>query len=614
MATPRSIQEDSARLQFWLESSSDWLWEIDAEGCYTYVGPRCRELLGYSPEQLMGVHWSLMMLNFEGCTRLQSRLSQAESFEEELPCLHYLGYGVTLWIKASPRWFQGCFTGFRGITRDVSARRSAALVLQEAGAMTSGEVGNFFGQLTQSIQSALAVDSQQALSQMEQANQLLVSRVSQRTLALRESEGQFQQIFEQSPSALAILALSGMIERINPAFAELVAHSLDPIDRSLLALNQGHDPFIGTCPMTLLAIDDDRLFDQIQQWLAEPKASFRQEFLHGPEAQKSWGLLTLRIVWDISGQPAAILLIIQDIDDRKQLEAQQARFIDGLALVNQQLARATQLKDEFLATMSHELRTPLNSILGLTEGLCEQVYGDLTPRQLKSLQTIDRNGQHLLSLINDILDLAKIEAGKLELTYGWVSIRGVCETSLGVVQPLAQRKGVEVEFEGVGNGDVGNGDVGNGDGERRGIEEERQWGRIWADERRVQQILVNLLDNAIKFTAVGGRVRLGVEAGAESPDEGLGQRIVFSVQDNGLGIEAELLPLLFEPFVQAQGLARSGGTGLGLALVKRLAQLHGGQVSVESQPGLGSCFRVALPRVEPQDKHLVDGSSPRDIG
>jgi PAS domain S-box-containing protein len=610
MATPRSIQEDSARLQFWLESSSDWLWEIDAEGCYTYVGPRCRELLGYSPEQLMGVHWSLMMLNFEGCTRLQSRLSQAESFEEELPCLHYLGYGVTLWIKASPRWFQGRFAGFRGITRDVSARRSAALVLQEAGAMTSGEVGNFFGQLTQGIQSALAVDSQQALSQMELANQLLVSRVSQRTLALRESEGRFQQMFEQSPIGLAMLALDGPIDKVNPAFRRLV-NDRQPPDQ-----NQGYDSMRGQCPMAVMGIDDPTLTDRLHQWLDQPEIGFSQELRYG--LQSAWGLLTLQILRNVDGQPAAILMMVQDIADRKHLEAQQAQLINSLAIANQQLARATQLKDEFLATMSHELRTPLNSILGLTEGLCEQVYGDLTPRQLKSLQTIDRNGQHLLSLINDILDLAKIEAGKLELTYGWVSIRGVCETSLGVVQPLAQRKGVEVEFEGVGNGDVGNEDVGNedvgnGEGERRGVEEERQWGRIWADERRVQQILVNLLDNAIKFTAIGGRVRLGVEVGDEASGEGLGQRIVFSVQDNGLGIEAELLPLLFEPFVQAQGLARSGGTGLGLALVKRLAQLHGGQVSVESQPGLGSCFRVALPRVEPQSRRLVDESGPRDI-
>lgn len=600
MTTPRSIQEDSARLQFWLESSSDWLWEIDAEGCYSYVSPRCRELLGYSPEQLMGVHWSLMMLNFEGYTKLQSRLSQAESFEEELSCLHYLGYSVTLWIKAKPRWSQGRFAGFRGITRDSSARRSAALVLQEAGAITTGDVGSFFGQLTQSIQSALAVDSQQALSQMEQANQLLVSRVFQRTLALRESEGRFQQMFEQSPIGLAMLTLDGTIDKVNPAFRRLV-NDRQPPDQ-----NQGYDAVRGQCPIAVMGIDDPTLTDQLSQWLTQPEIGFSRELRYGP--QSTWGLLTLQILRDVDDQPNAILALVQDIADRKYLETQQAQLINSLAIANQQLARATQLKDEFLATMSHELRTPLNSILGLTEGLCEQVYGDLTPRQLKSLQTIDRNGQHLLSLINDILDLAKIEAGKLELTYGWVSIRGVCETSLGVVQPLAQRKGVEVGFEGVGNGEVGSGGA-----ERGGVGAERQWGRIWADERRVQQILVNLLDNAIKFTAVGGRVSLGVDVGADSPDKGLEQRLVFSIQDNGFGIEAELLPMLFEPFVQAQGLARSGGTGLGLALVKRLAQLHGGQVSVESQPGLGSCFRVALPRMEPQTELLVDESGPRDI-
>jgi signal transduction histidine kinase len=315
----------------------------------------------------------------------------------------------------------------------------------------------------------------------------------------------------------------------------------------------------------------------MRQWLDQPDIGFSRELRYG--SQLSWGLLTLQLLRDVDGQPNAILTLVQDIDDRKQLETQQSQLIANFALANQQLARATQLKDEFLATMSHELRTPLNSILGLTEGLCEQVYGDLTPRQLKSLQTIDRNGQHLLSLINDILDLAKIEAGKLELTYSWVSIRGICEASLGVVLPLAQRKGVGLE--GVGSREVGS----------RGVGEDPQLGRIWADGRRIQQILVNLLDNAIKFTAAGGQVTLGVDVAAD--------RLVFWVEDNGLGIEAEQLPLLFEPFVQAQGLARSGGTGLGLALVKRLAQLHGGQVAIESQFGQGSCFRVELPMIEP---------------
>jgi PAS domain S-box-containing protein len=571
MATPRSIQEDSARLQFWLESSSDWLWEIDAEGCYTYVSPRCRELLGYSPEQLMGVHWSLMMLNFEGCTRLQSHLAQADAFEEELPCLHYLGYSVTLWLRAKPRWHEGRFAGFRGVTQDTSARRSATLVLQEVGATTTGDVRDFFGQLTQGIQSALAVNSQQALSQMEQANQLLVTRVSQRTLALRESEGRFQQMFEQSPIGLAMLTLEGQIEKVNPAFRRLVD------DRQPPEQNQGHDALRGRCPIVVMGLDDPTLTDQMRQWLDQPDIGFSRELRYG--SQLSWGLLTLQLLRDVNGQPNAILTLVQDIDDRKQLETQQSQLINSLALANQQLARATQLKDEFLATMSHELRTPLNSILGLTEGLCEQVYGDLTPRQLKSLQTIDRNGQHLLSLINDILDLAKIEAGKLELTYSWVSIRGICEASLGVVLPLAQRKGVGLE--GLGSREVGSREVG----------EDVQLGRIWADGRRIQQILVNLLDNAIKFTAAGGQVSLGVDVAAD--------RLVFSVEDNGLGIEAEQLPLLFEPFVQAQGLARSGGTGLGLALVKRLAQLHGGRVAIESQFGQGSCFRVELPMIEP---------------
>lgn len=566
MAISQVSDDDSARLQFWLESSSDWLWEVDADGCYTYVSPSCEVLLGYKPDQLMGAHWSLLLLNFESCAQLQSRLSLAEAFEDELACLHYLGYSVSLSIKAIPRLVGDRFVGFRGLSQDQSARRSAALVLRDVIAEPSAAMGDFFGQLTQGIQAALAVNSQTALSQVEQANQLLVASISQRTLALRESERRFQQMFEQSPIGLALLTLEGSIAQVNPTFRRLVG------DRKPPELNQGCDVMRGQCPIAVLGLEDSALLVQMGQWLAQPGLIFSQETRYGP--QNAWGLLTLQLLSDTEGQPSAILAMIQDIEDRKQLEAQQAQLINSLALANQQLARATQLKDEFLASMSHELRTPLNAVLGITEGLCEEVYGDLTPRQLRSLQTIDRNGQHLLSLINDILDLAKIEAGKLELTHSWVSIRGICEASLGVVRPLAGRKGIGLTIEAAEPIDRVN-------------------GRFWGDERRIQQILVNLLDNAIKFTPEGGRVSLEAELG--------GDRILFAVTDTGVGIEPELLPLLFDPFVQAQrGLARSGGTGLGLALVKRLARLHGGSALAKSQLGQGSRFWVELPRVSPR--------------
>ena len=233
-----------------------------------------------------------------------------------------------------------------------------------------------------------------------------------------------------------------------------------------------------------------------------------------------------------------------------------------------QLQQANAAKDEFLATMSHELRTPLNSILGLSESLLEQNPGPLTERQQKYLHTIQASGQHLFELINDILDLARIEAGQLEYQPQEVRVDELCESCLSYMREAAARKSISLSYE-------------NGSPVQQ----------ISADPRRLKQILINLLSNAIKFTPANGHVTLQVQADVAA------NRIRFSVSDDGLGIAAEDLPRLFRAFVQLDSsLSRAqGGTGLGLALVQRLTDLHGGSVDVESEPGQGSRFTVNLP-------------------
>ena len=238
-----------------------------------------------------------------------------------------------------------------------------------------------------------------------------------------------------------------------------------------------------------------------------------------------------------------------------------------LRQANAELARAVRAKDEFLATMSHELRTPLTAILGISESLQEHVFGPLNERQRESIHTVESSGRHLLELINDILDLAKAEAGRLDLRRQAVAIAETCEASVQFVRSAAVRKGVELALS-AGDADA----------------------TLEADPKRLKQILVNLLSNAVKFTPPGGRVSLEVAAG---PDDA----IRFVVSDTGIGIAAEDMGRLFQPFVQLDsGLSRQHeGTGLGLALVRRFAELHGGSVSVESEPGRGSRFTVALP-------------------
>ncbi len=258
-----------------------------------------------------------------------------------------------------------------------------------------------------------------------------------------------------------------------------------------------------------------------------------------------------------------------DITERKQMEStlaeernQLARRVEertaDLSRANSNLARALRVKDEFLANMSHELRTPLNAILGLSESLGEQVAGPLNEKQQKYLSTINESGHHLLALINDILDLAKIEAGQITLDINKVDVNSVCQASLRMIKQLAQKKNQEVLFE-----------------------IDSDLGLMWADERRLKQMIVNLLSNAVKFTPEYSRIGLEVHGDRAA------NKVVITVWDTGIGIQEEDLQRLFKPFVQLDsGLAREAtGTGLGLALVAQMARLHGGSVHALSSTG-----------------------------
>ncbi|NJN98359.1 MAG: response regulator [Anaerolineales bacterium] len=277
------------------------------------------------------------------------------------------------------------------------------------------------------------------------------------------------------------------------------------------------------------------------------------------------------------------LTTMRDITTEKQAE-------DTLRLANAELARAARSKDEFLANMSHELRTPLNAILGFSEALLEQVRGPLNERQQASLRNIEASGRHLLALISDILDLSKVEAGRLELLLEVVPVADICQTSLLFVKEVALKKQLQLAFH-----------------------LDNQMAKVQADPKRLKQMLVNLLSNAVKFTPEGGQVSLEVTTDAEA---GV---IHFAVQDSGIGIPPQEMARLFQPFTQLDSsLSRQyEGTGLGLALVRRLAELHSGSVTVESEgvPGRGSRFTIALPnptlqRTEPKLLERKTGTGP----
>ena len=273
---------------------------------------------------------------------------------------------------------------------------------------------------------------------------------------------------------------------------------------------------------------------------------------------------------DLEGQVKYTIGAAQDITERKLAEAQ-------LQQTYAELLQATRRKDEFLAAMSHELRTPLNAILGMTEILQEEIYGSINEQQMTALQTIETSGSHLLELINDVLDVAKIESGEVHLEMSNISIASLCESSILFIQQQARKKNIQVDRVLPSN-----------------------LPNIHVDERRIRQALINLLNNAVKFTPTGGQVTLEAMYPAPYEDNALSntvEHIRLIVRDTGIGISPENILKLFQPFIQIDSALnrKCEGTGLGLALVKNIVKLHGGEVWVTSEVGVGSCFTIDLP-------------------
>jgi signal transduction histidine kinase len=241
------------------------------------------------------------------------------------------------------------------------------------------------------------------------------------------------------------------------------------------------------------------------------------------------------------------------------------RMNDELRRLYKELETASQHKSDFLANMSHELRTPLNAIIGFSQVLREEMVGEVNEKQAEYLEDILSSGNHLLSLINDVLDLSKVEAGQVELELEPFSLQDALERGVAMVRERATRDGVRVTL--AANPDV---DV------------------VAGDERRIRQVIFNLLTNAVKFTPPGGSVDVRAK-----PVNG---EVRVSVADTGRGIAGEDLRRIFEEFQQTEaGIEQGEGTGLGLALSKRLVELHGGRIWVDSELGRGSTFVFTLP-------------------
>lgn len=354
---------------------------------------------------------------------------------------------------------------------------------------------------------------------------------------------------------LCTAGFDGYFKSLNPSFEKTLGFST----RELLA--KPYVEFIHPDDRQATTHQSDRLQH------GEVTFAFENRYLCKDDTYK-W------ILWNAVSVPeqGLIYAVGRDITGRKQVEQELQKFTSSLETANRELElrnreveRATKMKSKFLASMSHELRTPLNAIVGFSDLLADDSVGSLNPKQKRFVTHIKQGSAHLLRLINDILDLSKVEAGQLDLHCEDFLIEDALPEVLSVVHPLAMAKYIQMESTGGANS------------------------LIYADRSRFKQILYNLLSNAVKFTPKGGRVSI------ECVDEGHFVRV--SVIDSGVGIRQEDQAMVFEEFRQVEGdpEAASQGTGLGLAITKRLVEQHGGGISLQSEIGKGCRFSFTLP-------------------
>jgi signal transduction histidine kinase len=435
---------------------------------------------------------------------------------------------------------------------------------------------------------ALAEQFNQMMVQLRESYAGLERKVEERTAELQET------LKQQTATAEILRVISSSPTNTQPVFDAIVKHCHALFVGSRVALGLVHDDRIdvrasvgeagmadayevamdrgsglATCILEARTIHlpdlaaASREFPRLQQMLASGYGSG----LFTPLMREGKPTGAISVLRPAQGPfTDKEIALLKTFADQAVIAIENVRLFREIQDKSRQLEIANQHKSDFLANMSHELRTPLNAIIGFSEVLVEKMFGEVNDKQLDYLKDIHSSGRHLLSLINDILDLSKIEAGRMELDVADFDLRSALENAITLVKERAQRSGILLS-----------------------LEVDPSLGNIRGDERKFKQILLNLLSNAVKFTSEGGKVGVAARRGTNE--------VEFSVMDSGVGIAAGDQKLVFEEFRQVGSdyTRKAEGTGLGLALTKRFVELHGGTIRLESAPGRGSTFTFTIP-------------------
>ncbi|UCF93028.1 MAG: PAS domain S-box protein [Desulfobacterales bacterium] len=423
-------------------------------------------------------------------------------------------------------------------------------------------------------------ESDKRQKEIARKNEQLQDEIAERKeyeKALRASEKKYRELHESMRDGFVCLDTQGKILECNSAFREMLGFNTEEIQSlsyEALSPAKWHTPEAEIIAEQVLARGYSDIYEK--ECLRKDQTTFPAE-------------LRTYLLSDQAGNTAGTWAIVRDISDRKRAEEELTRAKNAAEAAN-------RAKSEFLANMSHELRTPLNHIIGFTELVIFKHFGELNEQQEEYLNDVLQSSRHLLSLINDVLDISKVEAGKLELDLSNVNLKALLEQSLTMIKEkaLTRRIQLSTRFEGLPS-------------------------TVKVDERKLKQIIYNLLSNAAKFTGAGESICLSARCLSknnghlvtrdgrrlgppnENWEEGAKGHLKFieiAVRDTGIGLKTEDIARIFEPFEQVESSAsrKYQGTGLGLSLCKNLVELHGGQIWAESKgEGLGSTFRLVIP-------------------
>ncbi len=531
-----------------LESIEDGYYEVDLAGNFTFFNPSMCTILGYASEEMTGMNNRVYMdsENAKKVFRAFNEVSvtgiSTKGFDWEI--IQKSGARRNIEVSVSLIVNQGEKpTGFRGIARDITEKRRAEV-------------------------------------------------------KIRESEEKYRDIFENAIEGIYQSSPAGRFMSVNPYLASICGY--DSPEEMVQGIRDMATQFY-------FNHEDRKAFcESLERDGRIENCEYR---IRRKDGGVIWVSNNARCVRDAAGRVVYYEGALVDITDRREAEreleihrhhledlvrerteglereiAEHRRTEQALRRAKEAAESSNRAKSAFLANISHELRTPLNAVIGFSDVLIKQYFGPLNDKQVEYAQDIAASGQHLLDLINDVLDLAKIEAGKDDLYYAPVSLPELLENSLSMFREKARRHDIELRLE---------------------VEERLAGIPVTADVRKLKQVLYNLLSNATKFTPDGGRiiVRVRVVDGITPGGKDSGQGIETSVTDTGIGIAREDLEKIFEEFHQVYdpAMGKNPGTGLGLSLTRRIIAMHGGSIWAESAGlGKGSAFIFRIPCVPPQ--------------